>query len=356
MNAFKFGTIVQDEFFTDRQEELETISNKLDSENHLILISPRRYGKSSLVSKCLTQLGRPFVWIDLQYVLSVNDFATQLLKGILSVYTYERLKYEIAHFRIVPTFSTNPLTNDWQVSFQPSSDNSVLLEDVMQLVQKVTTPDKRLIVVFDEFQEICNIDKHLDRQLRALMQHQHGLNYIFLGSQESMMEEIFEKKKSPFYHFGQLIHLDKIPHQEFFHFIFDRLPAVRFKEEIVCDILSFTSCHPYYTQQLASEVWEQLVYKQCQEDVVNTSIKTIVQAHDLDYERLWNSLNRTDRSIVLQLVRNTNPLQNRSFAASTTFSALKRLQKNGIIIRQKSAYTIEDPFFCTWLLQDKNVR
>lgn len=54
---------------------------------------------------------------------------------------------------------------------------------------------------------------------------------------------------------------------------------------------------------------------------------TIVQTHDLDYERLWNSLNRTDRSIIMQLTRNTNPLQNRSIAASTTFSALKRLQK-----------------------------
>ena len=54
---------------------------------------------------------------------------------------------------------------------------------------------------------------------------------------------------------------------------------------------------------------------------------TIVQTHDLDYERLWNSLNRTDRSIIMQLTRDTNPLQNRSVAASTTFSALKRLQK-----------------------------
>jgi len=81
---------------------------------------------------------------------------------------------------------------------------------------------------------------------------------------------------------------------------------------------------------------------------------TIVQTHDLDYERLWNSLNRTDRSIIMQLTRNTNPLQNRSVAASTTFSALKRLQKNGIIIRQSSTYTVEDPFFCSWLMRDRN--
>ena len=82
----------------------------------------------------------------------------------------------------------------------------------MALLEKSTNNKKRLIVVFDEFQEIQSIQKGFDKQLRSIMQQQKGLNYILLGSQESMMEEIFEKKKSPFYHFGQLIRLQKIPY------------------------------------------------------------------------------------------------------------------------------------------------
>ena len=68
MNPFKFGTIVEDEFFTDRVNELEQIKQMLDSENRLVLISPRRFGKSSLVAKALQQIGRPSITIDFMKV------------------------------------------------------------------------------------------------------------------------------------------------------------------------------------------------------------------------------------------------------------------------------------------------
>lgn len=348
MNAFKYGVIVDGDYFTDRESELLSIKAKMDSENHLILISPRRYGKSSLVRKCLEELKRPFIWIDLQYVLSVDDFSTQLLKGILSKYTYERIRHEIAHFRIIPMLSNNPVTNEWQIGFQPSSDNRVMLEDVMALLEKVSTPDKRPIVVLDEFQEVCNIDSRFAQQLRAIMQHQKGLNYIFMGSQESMMVEIFEKKKSPFYHFGALMHLNKIPYDIFFQFIKERLPEISNKEEVAAQILSFTSNHPYYSQQLASQVWELIVYQHEHEQLVEKSIKIIIQERDLDYERLWNTLNRTDRDVILQSAGGLNPLHNKGMASSTAFSSIKRLQKNGLIVRAKT-YEIEDPFFREWL-------
>lgn len=348
MNTFKFGTIVSGEYFTDRQNELETIKHRLDSENHIILISPRRFGKSSLIRKSLNEIQRPFIWLDLQYVLSVNDFATQLLKATLSLFTYEKIKYEIRHFRIIPTLSTNPNTNEWQISFQPSADTTILLEDVMHLLEKLSTNEKKIIVVLDEFQEVKQISKTFDKQLRAIMQHQEGLNYIFMGSQEGMMREIFEHKKSPFYHFGQLMRLDKIPYNDFYQFLFKRLPEIPNKDAIATEILSFTSCHPYYTQQLASQVWELITYKEIHQNVVAQSIQIISEIHDLDYERLWNNLNRTDRSILLQLARSENPLQNRTLATSTTFSALKRLQNSGLIIRTET-YELEDPFFNYWL-------
>ena len=75
MNPFKFGTIVEGDFFTDRVEETAVLLQKLDSENHLVLISPRRLGKSSLVQKVLNQSTRPQIQIDMQYVVSVGDFA-----------------------------------------------------------------------------------------------------------------------------------------------------------------------------------------------------------------------------------------------------------------------------------------
>ena len=225
MNPFKFGTIVEGDFFTDRVEETAVLLQKLDSENHIVLISPRRFGKSSLVQKVLSQVDRPQIRIDLQYVMSVDDLAAQLLKAIFKIYPMEKVRHAMTHFRIAPTLSMNAVTGAMEVSFQPTANASVLLEDAMAVLEKVTTAENRFIVVLDEFQEVVKIQKGLDRQLRSLMQRQHNLNYILLGSQESMMEAIFEKKTSPFYHFGQMIRMGKIPYDDFHKYITDRIDA-----------------------------------------------------------------------------------------------------------------------------------
>ena len=351
-NPFKFGTIVEDEFFTDRRVEMNDIGHILNSANHLILISLRRFGKSSLVRKAINQSGRPSITLNLQNVISVDDFASKLLRELFRLYPMERVKHLMSHFRFVPTVSTNPVTNGVDVSFQPVLNGLVLLEDAMSLLEKVSNDKKKLVVVFDEFQEILSIRKGLDKQLRSIMQEQRNINYILLGSQESMMTEIFERKKSPFYHFGKLMHLDKIPLDDFKAYILDRLPQMKgiVLNDIVESILSFTHLHPYYTQQLASQVWDMMVYDEITDLVVEKSIEKIVHEHDLDFERLWQNFNRTDRQILQTLSKGMLPLQNRQVAPSTTFSGIKRLMKNGYVIRVND-YEIEDPFFREWILK-----
>ena len=352
-NPFKFGTIVEDEFFTDRISELRYIEQKLNSENHIILISPRRFGKSSLVMKAVKGSARPFIMFNLQKIVSVQDLASNLLKEVFKLYPWEKIKHLMTHFRIIPTISTNPMGDGVDVMFQPSTNGVVALEDAMKTIEKVSTPEKRMIVILDEFQEIMSIGKGLDKQLRAIMQLQHNINYVLLGSQESMMTEIFERKKSPFYHFGKLMHLDKIPYEDFREYIASRLPLNESEmlNNIVEGILSFTNLHPYYTQQLSAQVWELMSYDNLKEGVLTEAINKIVRTHDLDFERLWMNFNRTDRSIMLSLSEGANPMQNRKIATSTSFSAIKRLMKAGYVIRVND-YEIEDPFFKEWIIRN----
>ena len=350
-NPFQYGVLVDNEYFTDRVDELKEVQLSLNSANHLILISPRRFGKSSLVAKVVKASGRPCVSLNMQNVLSVEDFSSKILREIFRLYPMERIRHLMSHFRIIPTISTNPVTNVIDVSFQPVVNHLVLLEDAMALLEKVSIEGKKLIVVFDEFQEILNIRKGLDKQLRSIMQEQQNLNYILLGSQESMMTEIFERKKSPFYHFGKLMRLDKIPYDDFRNYISSRLPLEDKANlnAIVEEILSFTNLHPYYTQQLSAEVWDMLTHDNPTDGVVTASIRKILRTHDLDYERLWLNFNRTDRSIMLNLSKRVNPMQNRQMATSTSYSAIKRLMKSGYIIRVND-YEIEDPFFKEWII------
>ncbi len=348
LNPFKFGTIVESSFFTDRRIELQQIKSVLNSENHLILISPRRFGKTSLVVKALQESERKHIMLNLQSVVSVEDFASRLLKEVFKIYKFEKIKYMIKNFRVVPTLSINPMTDGVDVAIQPMVDSRVMIEDVFSLLQMLATENDRLIVVFDEFQEIKSIDKNLDRLLRSIIQLHKNINYLFLGSQESMMREIFEKKKSPFFHFGQLLNLDKIPYEDFKLYLYDRLSFIDDADRVCDEILDFTKCHPYYTQQLASQVWEKGKNGE-KENIVEEAINRLLEFHDLNFERIWLNFNNTDKRILIWLANNNKPYTLLGIAQSTISSSLKRMLKDGYVIKT-TEYEVEDPFFRNWIL------
>lgn len=351
-NPFKFGSVVDEPYFTDRINELAYIKHSMNSANHIVLISPRRFGKTSLVKKAIKEINRPSIFINLQMAVSVENLASLLLKEIFKLRPFEKVKHLMTHFRVIPTISTNPFSDAVDVSFQPSLDTTAILEDVFALLEKVSSPTKRIITVFNEFQEIMGIEKGLDKRLRAIMQEQQNINYIFLGSQESMMTQIFERKKSPFYHFGMLMHLDKIPYDDFMQYITQRLPLKDDTQakDIAKDILNTTLCHPYFTQQLASQVWEILTYSDVKEDIVKEAVEQLTIIHDLDFERLWMNFNKTDKYILLNLAHKKQPSSTRSLPTSTIYSSVKRLMQMGYIIKTNE-YEIEDPFFRNWLIK-----
>ena len=354
-NPFKYGTIVEDNFFTDRIEELAQIGRLLDSENHIVLISPRRFGKTSLIHKAVLQSGRPCVWVNLQSVTSANRLAAALLQQLFKFHPWQQLKYELSHFRVVPVITASPVSDKVEVSFQTASGNAAVLEDVLTLTEKMSKPEHRIVVVLDEFQEIAGMEKGLDKRLRAVMQTQSKINYIILGSQESMMTEIFERKKSPFYHFGQLLRLKKIPRADFMRYVQERLAPFSSESECLTlteQILAITDCHPYYTQQLASQVWNLLAYEQARGDVVSLAVEQLTEVHDLDFERLWVSFNKTDKYIVQCLCLGKPLFADHSLPASTRYSAVKRLMRLGYVIKGEH-YEVEDPFFRKWVINNR---
>ena len=217
------------------------------------------------------------------------------------------------------------MTNGMDISFNPGVDSNVLLEDALGLLETVSNGQDRLIAVFDEFQEVLELEKGIDKKLRAIMQEQTHVNYVFLGSQESMMTGIFEKVKSPFYHFGQLMHLKKIPLADFKRYVQEGLSAVSDNaENLAEEILGITNCHPYYTQQLAATVWDLLNY-------------------------IWTAFSKNERRILRDLATLGKLSSKDGYATSTTYTTASRMLKAGYLIKTDT-YEIEDPFFKNWLL------
>jgi AAA+ ATPase superfamily predicted ATPase len=353
-NPFKFGSVVSEDFFTDREKEFENAKKVLASRNHLVLISPRRYGKTSLVNKVTGSLSRPVIYMDLQLATDVSDLATQLLKKFLSINKWENIKHSLANFRIVPTLELNPQTGGMEVSFAPSASNKFTpLEDVLNMIEKTAKRGKRPIVVLDEFQEIAHLNKNLPKQLRAVIQHHKEVNYVFLGSLESMMKAIFERKKSPFYHFGYLMALDKIPYSDFFDYLKNRFDKITNRSEAISkEILEFTQQHPYYTQQLAFYCFSFLEKERYKRDMLPLVIKDIITIHNTDYERLWNTISKTDKKILVSLAMQ-GKLPAASFPQSTVYSGLARLIERGYVVKGKS-YEFDDPFFKNWIIMRRN--
>jgi AAA+ ATPase superfamily predicted ATPase len=358
-NPFKYGSVVEGTFFTDRVDDLAKSIEIIKSSNHLILISPRRYGKTSLINKAVASLNRPIISLNLQLVTSISDFVTELLRRILALYPMEKAKHFLKHFRIVPTISFNPHSNAFDIAFAPTTSVKPILEDVFSLIETLGRKGKKPIVVFDEFQEIRTLDKSLDKQLRSIIQlHQH-VNYVFMGSQESLMRDIFERKKSPFYHFGTLQTLDVIPYSEFEDFLKTGFSLLNKKTAISIskNILAFTRQHPYYTQMLAFHYFNALSRKTTTQ--LQDVVLSITREHDMDYERLWMNLNLKDRELILELIyidKQLKHTKNLQIPTSTRYSAYKRLLQKGFLIQTKEGYKVEDPFFATWIANKRDYK
>lgn len=352
-----FGTVVDEPYFIDRKKDINKVVALLESKNHLIVSAPRRFGKSSLIKKAVATLGRPVISIDLQLITSPADLSAQILKRLYRLYPAERLKQYVKKFRVIPTLSVNPVTNSIDISFQPSATHLPLLEDVLNTVEKISTVRRKIIMIFDEFQEASRLHADLLQQMRAIMQHHRKVSYVFLGSQESLINEIFQKKKSPFYHFGMIMYLSKIPVPEFRSYLLDGFSRVPCASQAPADeILAITAGHPYYTQQLAFVVWERLKEQSDPLNAVTEAAGELIRMHDMDYERMWLNFNKTDRKILIGLAFSGDSLLSDNFgrkwdigATSTVFSSLKRLMSSGFVTRVDKKYEIDDPFFRMWI-------
>jgi len=360
-NPFKFGSVVDVPYFTNRKDELKKVTSILNSDVHLIMMSPRRYGKTSLIKKAVNKLGRPNIHVDLQIITSEVDLAEHLLKKCYAIFPLEKIKKFIKSFRIIPNISFNPVSEEINITFGTLQQGSTALEDVLNLFNSISSESRRMIVIFDEFQAIRKIGLDAETMMRSIMQHHDCINYVFLGSQESLMRDIFENRKSSFYHFGYIFTLSKISRADFLRFLMDGFKHIDDGYEDISEkILTITNSHPYFTQQLAFEVWETILNRKARKDPVETGFLEIIRYHDIDFERIWNTLKNLDMKVLTGLAVSDLPPTSAQFvrnfrtgSTSSVYSSLVRLAEKGYVTRSESGYEIDDPFFKEWIVKKR---
>lgn len=286
--AFVYGMSVGGNNFTDRIEETKRI--KLDFENgvNVILISPRRMGKTSLIKKVISEIHNPMlkiVYMDIYDCRSEYDFYNRFAETIMKSTGnhLEQVMENIKRFlvRISPKISFSP---------EPNSEFSVSLgitpkdyspEEILNLPERIAKEQGvRLVVCIDEFQQIGEFTDSLtiQKRLRGVWQHHQNVSYCFFGSKKHLMENIFQNRRMPFYQFGEMLHLKCIPTIYWVPFICSRFEKYgkKIAKEYASRICQVVKNYSSYVQQLAWNVMAE-TEKEVNEESFEEGLKALLE-------------------------------------------------------------------------------
>jgi AAA+ ATPase superfamily predicted ATPase len=373
-NPFRYGEIVSGSFFTDRADEITDLVSAARSGQNVVIISPRRYGKTSLVLNArerLTADGALVSYVDLLRTSTLaelaNELATALYNGVVA--PVERLKHQVgemfASLPVRPKLTVNP-NGTWGVELAVSEhrrEAEDLLERLLELPQTVAHErQRRVVLVLDEFQQVIEIDEHLPALMRSVFQTQADVAHIFLGSRQHLMRKVFTDQNQPLYRSARALPLGVIPAATFATFIRERCRAthVAIDQDAVERVLTITGGHPHDTQELAHFAWA-LAYAgdgRITTRVVDAALDKVVAAEDAHYTTLWESLTLAQRRVVLAIAREPSMQvfgeafrrTHRLGAASTVQTALERLVDREIADGASiNGFTVPDAFLRAWL-------
>ena len=264
---FVFGVATSGDNFTDREKETQRLLLNFTHGVNTILISPRRWGKTSLVKK-VAQLAqtktRQIVYLDIFSCRTESEFyrlfATSVLKQTSSKWDewVENTKQFLAHINPKISIGTDPM-NDFSISFEYSMQDNAG-NDILQLPEKIAIEKGiQIVICIDEFQQISDFEdsKTFQKKLRTVWQLQQHVSYCLFGSKKHLMNELFEKKNLPFYKFGDAIYLTKIETKYWIEYICKRFENTgkHISPELAKEICRLVDNHSSYVQQLAWLLW-----------------------------------------------------------------------------------------------------
>jgi len=368
-NPFRYGTVVDDPYFINRVKELAEVRQSLLSGQNLIIYSPRRYGKTSLIKKVLksfTAEGYHSVFIDFFRIHSREKFIEEYTKEVFKNYpSWEKaLKKVMTMVKAVqPVVTVNESgLPEFSMKF---SRNQIpqAIEEVINLPEKLAE-EKRWIIVFDEFQEIERLNgESFEKELRASFQMHQNVSYVFMGSRKHLLTNIFTRKTRAFYNFGRLYKLDRIPEDELLVYLkkgFEK-SGIKVDQGVYNGLISLAGNIPFYVQMLASVLWDRVADKQeiVTSAIFDEAVETSLWHQSDYYMTLLQELTAYQQKVLHAIAKENTGIFTKDYAdrfylsaGSSTQRALKSLIEKDILNKQENAFYFEDPLFRLWLMKN----
>ncbi len=372
-NPFPYGRVVTGDDFADREQELNDLIRDLEAGQSILLVSPRRYGKTSLMVEVLRRMeerGHLTALVDLFGCVTPADLAERLLREVV-VRHHTRMETIAGFLReglagLRPEVTLHP---DGTVGLGLRRDVDALgeeavLEEILDAPQGLATRKKRrLIVVLDEFQEVSALDgEWLLKLIRSKIQHHDTVSYAFTGSKKHLLEQVFAGPEGAFYRSARPYSLGRIPPGPFREYIVRRFEKdnIRIPGGIVERILVFTVGHPYFTQQLCHELWNLgSAGGAVAEEDFERAIERIMESQREFYSHIWDGLSRYQRRMLRALAKEETDSpyasdfieRNRLKSPSHAKRALGGLLEKQLVEKEEGTYRVADLFLREWVVR-----
>ncbi len=374
-NPFVYGEVVPAGAFVNRELELARLIADLADAQKVFLISPRRYGKSSLVRRALTSLSRRGA-LTVDVTVSSYSSYVSFLEGYARALAAVETRWDRARAWLMEFItSTRP-----EVRYEPDAvglgrvsvafpaatttrDINRLATEVFELPGRLAALRKRTVIVaLDEFQAIAGFNGgSVEHALRAAAQHQRRVGYVFAGSEPSLMERMISPRR-PFYKAGPVIRLDKIPPDAFASFIEERFAKTGMKAEpgLGMAIVDLAGNLPYDVQRLAHETWDDARAagtRRTTLDDLHTTLARLLSEQDTMFEAVWQRLTLAQRAVlravVLQngreLLSAATRTRYRLGAPSSIQASIAALMKQDLLLKEGSQYVVVDSLLREWV-------
>lgn len=372
-NPFKFGSIVDEQSFCNREEEMKTIKQYIYDSYSVWLYSPRRYGKSSLVKRVFAETDDVVtIYMDLYNVRSLEDFA----RKFSNQFVQEAFDWKDEVFSITKKISnylknlhpTISFDSEGQASFQLEKkklESQSDIETIINMPEKwAIDHDKKVCIAFDEFQEIDRIEPFIINWMRSSFQNHKNVSYIFLGSKKTLMESIFTNISSPFYEFAIKFHLNNISYEDFSKFIKDKFneSGLKIENSTIKSILDKSKLHPHFTQYFSSVVFDYIRNgaDQNDEDFTNIWMDRILDSQGIIFQNIYDQLSSKQRITISAIALSDEKTELFSSQArkdfdlptsSTLTVSLNSLIKKELVNKNNKKYEINNPVFREWLIR-----
>jgi len=373
MNPFVYGEVVPATAFVNRIDELERLVRDLRASQKVFLISPRRYGKSSLIRRALAAAAKGGA-ITVEVTVASFSSYVAFLEGYARALAAAETRFDRARSWLREAIRsaraevryTAPGAGSVAVSFpgvRTGRDIARLAAEVFALPQALADSRKRrVIVALDEFQAIAGFDGgSVEHALRAAVQHQRDVGYVFAGSEPSLMERMLGPKR-PFYKAGPVMRLEKIPGDEFAAFIDARFAQSRMKPEdgLGAAIVELAGNLPYDVQRLAHETWDEVRGRSGRRatlDDLHRALTRLLAENATMFEALWQQLTLPQRAVLRAVVLEEGRelhsadarARHRLGGPSTVQAALAALLRDDVVARDGPRYLVVDSLLREWV-------